>query len=178
MICGGTESPGCAIVFTKFSFLAPVYPVQQGAPKTSRISSVLEFLAVVGPIICLVDCLVIPAACIALPLIGIHSICHGVGDQILTAGILALCAPGLLTRYMQHRKKRVLALAALGFALIFMANLAGVETDGTMHVAVTVIGSLLLIKANSDNKRYSKGCDCHHQHEPVPVAFESEPHKE
>jgi hypothetical protein len=122
---------------------------------------VLEVLAVVGPIICLIDCLVIPIALIVLPLVGINHICHGIGDQLLAFLVLAICAPTLIPSFLKHRQKSVLALMVLGFSLIFFANFAGHAIDETLHLAMSVIGSILLIKAGADNRRFNK-CACRH----------------
>jgi len=143
--------------------------LQQPQKSPSRLRTALEVLAVIGPIICLVDCVVIPLALMILPLVGIRQIYHGVGDQILLFVILAICMPALTLGFLKHRRKSVLALMAMGFGLIFFANLGGHLLDETIHLVVTLVGSVLLIKANLDNKRLSKcGCHSHHKHAAIP----------
>lgn len=128
---------------------------------TGSVRSVLETLSVVGPVICLVDCVVIPLVLALLPLSGIHHIYHGVFDQALAFIVVAICAPVIGTGFFKHRRKRVLILMSLGFGMMFFANFLGHCIDDTLHTVVTVVGSILLIKANLDNKRFSK-CGCHH----------------
>ncbi len=89
------------------------------------LAKALETLAVIGPIICLVDCLVIPIAIAILPLAGMHHVFHGIGDQFLTFLVLAICAPVMLPGFFKHRRKSVLVMMGLGFGLIFFANYAG-----------------------------------------------------
>ncbi len=125
---------------------------------TNRIKSALELLAVIGPIVCLVDCIVIPLVLIVLPLVGIHQIYHGLSDQVIAFIALILCAPSLIPGFLKHRRKRVLTLMAFGFGSIFIANFLGHVIDQSMHLLMTILGSLLLIKANADNRRFSKCC--------------------
>jgi hypothetical protein len=67
----------------------------------SRLKSAFEVLAVVGPIICLVDCIVIPIALLLLPLIGFHNVFHGIGDQVLAFLVLLLCGPSLIPGFLK-----------------------------------------------------------------------------
>lgn len=122
----------------------------------------LEVLAVVAPIICLVDCIVIPLALMLLPLVGVTHVFHGVGDQLLAVLVLLICAPVLIPGFLKHRRKSVLVLMSLGFGLIFFANMAGQAIDEGLHVVLSIAGSIMLIKANFDNKRFSK-CSCRHE---------------
>lgn len=143
---------------------------------TNRIKSALELLAVIGPIVCLVDCIVIPLALMVLPLVGIHQIYHGLSDQALAFVALILCAPSLIPGFLKHRRRRVLTLMAFGFGLIFVANLLGHAIDQSMHLLMTILGSLLLIKANSDNRRFSKCCS-HQKCNQVAIRVDAPPKK-
>ena len=143
----------------------------------SQLKSVLEVLAVVGPIICLIDCIVIPVAVALLPLVGVQHIFHGISDQIITFIVLCICAPALLPGFLKHRKTSVLLLMGLGFGLIFCANFAGHAIDETLHTLITVTGSALLIKANLDNKRFSRGhACCKHELVSLPVQHTGDGH--
>ncbi|MBI1271677.1 MerC family mercury resistance protein [bacterium] len=123
----------------------------------------LEFLSVLAPIICLVDCIVIPAALLLLPMIGIHHVFHGVGDQILSILVLLICCPVLIPGFLAHRNKTVLVLMTVGLVCIFFANWMSHELDHTFHLLLSVAGSVCLIKANLDNKRLRKHT-CNHDH--------------
>ncbi len=132
------------------------------------IKAFLEVLALVAPIICLVDCIVIPIVLAVLPFVGIHHVWHGVSDQLLALIAVGICTPVILPGYFQHRRKSVLFLMAGGFSLIFFANFAGDFIDGTLHSLIAISGSALLIKANFDNKKFSKKCGCHSHHSHAP----------
>lgn len=146
----------------------------QKSERSSAIKSVLEVLSVVAPIICLVDCVVIPIAVAILPLVGLQGVIHGISDQFLALVVLIICAPVLVPGYFQHRRKRVLICMAAGFGLIFFVNFASNLIDLTVHTVLSLIGSSLLIKANWDNKRFSKSCHCHcedHSAVAVPISI-------
>lgn len=128
------------------------------------LTKVLDILAVVAPIICLVDCIVIPVMLAVLPFIGIHQVWHGVSDQLLAMIAFCICTPAILPGYIQHRKPSVLFLMGGGFALIFLANFTGHLVDGVLHTVLAFLGSCMLIKANIENKKYSKKCCCKHEH--------------
>lgn len=100
--------------------------------------------------------------------------CHGLGDKIFAGAVLATCAPDLSSRYLRYREIGVLVLAALGFSLVLLANFAGHAIDGSIHIARTVAGSLLLIKANRDSGRLSSACLCHQEAGGIPIPVETE----
>ncbi len=140
--------------------------VQQTDLKPSKVKTALEVLSVAGPIICLVDCIVIPLILTVLPLIGIRQICHGLSDQLLLLLVLAVCTPTLTAGFLKHKQKSVIVFMALGFAMMFFANFAGHLIDESVHFILTTIGSALLIKANFDNRQFSKSpCCAGHSHE-------------
>ncbi|MBK9140976.1 MAG: MerC domain-containing protein [Candidatus Melainabacteria bacterium] len=130
---------------------------------SAKLEESLAVLSIVAPIICLVDCLVIPAALVLLPAMGFHHVFHGISDQFFAIMVLLICGPVLIPGFLQHRKKRVLFLMALGFASIFLANFLSDRLDETLHLSLSVLGSACLIKANLDNKRLRK-CGCKHGH--------------
>ncbi|MGD9683274.1 MAG: MerC domain-containing protein [Candidatus Obscuribacterales bacterium] len=130
---------------------------------SAKLEESLAVLSIVAPIICLVDCLVIPAALVLLPAMGFHHVFHGIGDQFFAILVLLICGPVLIPGFLQHRKKRVLFLMAIGFASIFLANFLSDRLDETLHLSLSVLGSACLIKANLDNKRLRK-CGCKHEH--------------
>jgi hypothetical protein len=142
--------------------------------RPSRFRAALDFLALIAPIICLVDCVVIPVLLMLLPLMGIHQIYHGVSDQILLLLVLAICTPAVTSGFLKHRNPSVFVLLALGLGLMFFANLAGHVIDDSVHFCLTALGSFFLIKANLSNKQLSKHACCSHNHAhatvPVPIA--------
>ena len=131
---------------------------------TNRLKSALEILSVVGPIICLIDCIVIPVVLMVLPVVGVKQIFHGISDQILLLLVLSICTPTITIGFVGHRKISVLFFMAIGFGLMFLANFGGHTIDEGLHLLITTMGSAFLIKANWDNRKFSKGkcCDQHH----------------
>jgi hypothetical protein len=129
---------------------------------TTRLKTALEVLSVVGPIICLIDCIVIPAVLMVLPLVGIKQIFHGISDQILLLLVLAICTPTITTGFIKHRRVSVMIFMAIGFSLMFFASFAGHVIDESLHLILTSLGSVFLIKANWDNRQFSKGKCCEH----------------
>lgn len=138
----------------------------QEDPRPSKLQSALEVLSIVGPIVCLVDCVVIPVLLMVLPLVGVHQIFHGMGDQLLLLLVLAICTPTITAGFLKHRRKSVMVLMVVGFALMFCANFAGHAIDETLHLALSVLGSTLLIRANIVNRRLQKSSSscCGHHH--------------
>lgn len=131
----------------------------------AKLEAVLEVLSVVGPIICLVDCVAIPVLLTVLPLVGVHQIFHGVGDQLLLLLVLLICAPTITIGFLQHKRKNVMVLMTLGFGLMFCANFAGHLIDETLHFVLTTMGSILLIRANLVNRRLrNTACCSKHSH--------------
>jgi hypothetical protein len=134
--------------------------LQQNGSRSSKVKAALEVLSVVGPIICLIDCVVIPIMIAALPLVGIRQIWHGVSDQLLLLLVLAICTPSLTAGFLKHKRTSVIILMTLGFGLMFFANFAGHLIDQSLHFTLTFIGSVLLVKANFDNRQLSKSPCC------------------
>jgi hypothetical protein len=142
---------------------------QRNSSGPSRLSAALELLSIIGPILCLVDCIVIPILLMLLPLVGIHQIYHGVGDQVLLLLVLAICTPTITLGFLKHKRKSVFVLMTLGFSSMFFANFAGHIIDDSLHFILTTLGSILLIKANFDNRQFSKNRCCAHAHAHVTV---------
>lgn len=118
-----------------------------------------EIFAVLAPIVCLFDCVVLPIAAALLPLFG-HHLLHGVQDQVIALAVLGICGPIILPGFAQHRNMSVLIMFAIGSSLMIFVNFVGVA-DQLFHLGMSLIASCLLIKANLDNKRLL-ACPCHH----------------
>lgn len=140
----------------------------QKTSKNSKLVNTLEILGVLAPVLCLVDCIVVPLALLVLPFVGVTHVMHGMSDQLLTLLMVAICVPAVVPGFLKHRQVRVLALMAAGFGAIFFANIIGGAVDETVHFLLTACGSACLIKSNWDNRRLarvsaSESC-CSHDH--------------
>lgn len=129
----------------------------------THLKSASEFLAIAAPIICLFDCVVLPLLTIFAPFLG-HHMMHGVGDQFLTAMVLALCLPFIIPGVRKHGNKKVLVLFASGACLMFFTSCLGDRIDSVLHITLSTATSALLLRANWLNKRLLS-CSCtHHRH--------------
>lgn len=135
--------------------------------RSVRLKSILNFLAIAAPIICLIDCVVLPVASALLPFIGVSGFAHGINDQVILLIVLAVCLPVIIPGYIKHKSKRVLGLFTFAITLMFFVNFGGVELDHAVHSAIAVVAACFLIRANYENKKLLK-CSCsHHHHHPA-----------
>ena len=118
-----------------------------------RWNTCLEVLSIVAPIICLFDCIVLPAITILLPFVSFKQMMHGVSDQMIAMIVLAICMTAIVPGFLKHRNKRVLVLFASGISLLFFVSFAGERLDHFLHMSMTIAVSFLLIKANLENKK-------------------------
>lgn len=128
-----------------------------------RWKSCLEVLSIVAPIICLFDCIVLPAVTILLPFVSVKQMMHGVSDQMIAMAVLVICMTAIVPGFLKHRNKRVLVLFGSGISLLFFVSFAGERLDQLLHMTMTVAVSFLLIKANLENKKLLS-CSCSHHH--------------
>lgn len=147
------------------------------------LKTVSEFLAVAAPIICLFDCVVLPVLSALLPFIGVQQFVHGISDQFITALVVAICSPVLIPGYFKHKNKSVVFMFSGAICLMLFTNMMGERIDQTLHIALTIATSILLIRSNWLNKQLLKAvspCACSHHKsqthsaEPVPVAVKIE----
>jgi len=142
--------------------------VEVQTKRTGIFKSTLEILAIAGPILCAIHCLILPVVIAVLPFVGLQHLYHGFDEQLLTVFMLAVCIPVLVPGFLKHRKKRVLVMMVAAFALIFLAQYMEHSIDQTMHTVVALFGSALLLKANFDNYRltHQHSHSCGHGHAP------------
>ncbi len=150
-----------------------------GARKNSRWKSVLDFLAVAGPIICLIDCVVLPVASALLPFLGHTDIGHGINDQAIVFLVLAICLPIIVPGYMKHRNNRVLGMFVAAISIMMVVNFSGIELGEVTHGCISLVTAFLLITANRENKKLlSCACSFHgtHEHEHTVAAQPAQAH--
>jgi len=134
-----------------------------GSRKNLRWKKFVEFLAVAGPILCLVDCVVLPVASALLPFVGMTEFGSCINDQQLFFLVLAICGPLIVPGYLKHRNRRVLGMFLSAISLMFFVNFSGVPMDEMGHAVMSLCAAFLLIKANRDNKKLlSCSCSMHH----------------
>ena len=123
----------------------------------------IDVLSIIAPIICLFDCIVLPAMAILLPFVSVKQMMHGISDQMIALIVLGICMTAILPGFLRHRNRRVLILFGSGISLLFFVSFAGERLDQAVHASMTLAVSFLLIKANLENKKLL-ACSCHHHH--------------
>lgn len=139
-----------------------------GSRRKVRWKSVLDFLAVAGPIICLIDCVVLPVASALLPFLGHTDLCNHINDQAIVFLVLAICLPIIIPGYMKHRNNRVLGMFIAAISIMMFVDFSGIEFGEITHGCISIVTAFLLIKANRENKKLlSCACSFHtgHEHE-------------
>ncbi|HMP50721.1 MAG TPA: MerC domain-containing protein, partial [Candidatus Melainabacteria bacterium] len=79
----------------------------------------IDVLSIIAPIICLFDCIVLPAMAILLPFVSVKQMMHGISDQMIALVVLGICMTAILPGFLRHRSRRVLVLFGSGISLLF-----------------------------------------------------------
>jgi hypothetical protein len=124
--------------------------------------SLLDLLSIVGPILCLVDCVVIPLVLVAAPFIGWQQVVAGLNEQAALFLMLAICVPASLPALLRHRNKQVMYLLAAGFGFVFLAGVLAPLTGEWLHASISAVGCFFLIKANRDSRHLESCCSQSH----------------
>ncbi len=129
---------------------------------STRWKKILDFLAVAAPIICLIDCVVLPVVSALLPFVGMEQVSHGlINDQLVFLLVLGICLPIIVPGFLKHKSKRVLGMFSAAILLMAVVNFGGVAIDEGLHMCISLLVAVLLISANRENKRLL-GCGCSH----------------
>lgn len=56
----------------------------------------IDVLSIIAPIICLFDCIVLPAMAILLPFVSVKQMMHGISDQMIALIVLGICMTAIL----------------------------------------------------------------------------------
>jgi hypothetical protein len=108
--------------------------------------------------LCLIHCLLAPLV-LLLPSLGFLQIeewFHGV--LLIAAPLVALLA--FIPGYRRHQNKMVFVWSSAGFVL-FIAAVAFFEHGSILGATVSVLGSLLMIRAHLFNRRLCACCETH-----------------
>ncbi|HET6567802.1 MAG TPA: MerC domain-containing protein [Rhodothermales bacterium] len=106
---------------------------------------------------CMVHCLLLPVALTTLsvwPVMGaVHAWLHPVFALLLVPTTAGAARHG----WRHHRRKDVVALLAVGLAVVLVAGILGHLAPGALvETAITVTGSILLITGHWRNWRFSR----------------------
>lgn len=127
-------------------------------------SEQLDKFAVTASALCLVHCLLVPAALTVIPALG----ATWVADERLHLWLLALVLPSsglaLSLGCRQHRSHAVAGTGLAGLVLLTAAALAaGPLWGGAAERALTVVAATLLAAAHVGNFRLCRQVRCRHE---------------
>lgn len=141
----------------------------------------------IASILCVIDCTVLPLVTIIMPLLGLAAFTpaqmewlHNFGHQVAMYFVIPVGGTAALLNYSSHKKWKLSAPAALGLALIYLANGHGgpilsrlphdlahsLHCGAALHRATNVAGCALLLGSNykSHQATHAHGDCCHHDH--------------
>lgn len=116
--------------------------------------ALIDVLAVVAPIVCIIHCLAVPIVLACLPMVRHSGVLQGFDDKLLAVLMLGLCAVAIAPGFAKHRRKSVLVLMVVGFALVWLSSYVETAWGEVPHLVISILGSVFVIKANLDNRRF------------------------
>lgn len=109
----------------------------------------LDRAAIVISVLCLVQCLLLPVAVVALPFLSLDILSHELLHVIVLGVVLPLSAAAFATGWRRHRRPRMLFPGIAGLVVLIVAAWLG---RGVLGIAgetlVTAAGGMLLIVAH------------------------------
>ncbi len=114
--------------------------------------------------ICLLHCLLTPFALSLFPSLVSYLPGDAWFHRVLAAGIVLLGAAAFVPGYRLHRQRPLLALIALGMALILSVAWCGETLGRTAELGLSLSGSLMLVTAHLLNHSFCRACRrCDHE---------------
>lgn len=128
---------------------------------TTKLSSLLDSLAIALSGLCLVHCLALPALIALFPLLGASLIDHQSFHQIILIGVVPTTTVALGAGYLRHRRLPIALLGLAGIAALAYAAFAlHARHAHDLETWVTVGGGLLLAFAHVLNFRHCRHRRC------------------
>mmetsp|Transcript_3662 Transcript_3662/g.7959 ORF Transcript_3662/g.7959 Transcript_3662/m.7959 type:complete len:217 (-) Transcript_3662:1597-2247(-) len=141
----------------------------------------------IASILCMIDCTVLPAVTLFLPLIGVAASAeqtkwlHDLGHSIALYFVLPVGGLAATMNYLTHNRAQLPALAALGLILIYAANGHGgpilsrlphrfahnLHCGSWLHRVTNLVGCACLLASNYLSRRCAHnhfGESCSHNH--------------
>ncbi len=116
-------------------------------------------LGIWASVLCVVHCLVTPVLLSMSVVFARFMPGEEKTHRTLAVGIAALGAIALFYGFRTHRRRRVLAIMGLGLGFIFFGAFFGDRLPAHGYeVAVTMIGSVLMITAHRMNHTFCRDC--------------------
>jgi MerC mercury resistance protein len=110
---------------------------------------------------CVIHCLLTPVL-ISLSAVSAHFLpSEESAHRVLAVIVAALGVIALVRGFRQHRRRRVIVLAAVGLACIWGTAVWGERlASHTAEVLITLAGSCFMIGAHRLNHTFCQGCRC------------------
>lgn len=157
--------------------------VEEPSTKRGKILEALTKFSNFASMLCVIDCTVLPAVTVLLPLIGLaaspaQSIwLHELGHKVALFFVLPVGSLASSLGYVSHRKKSYLMCAVFGLALIYASNGHGGPIlsliphelghsihAGVLHRPSNILGCAFLLGSNYLSRKLSHGDCCDHSH--------------
>ena len=112
-------------------------------------------LAIALSLVCVVHCLILPIALIAVPaLSGLMALSDEAFHQWMLYAVLPISVFALFIGYLHHRHIHVITIGAVGLVLLIAAVFIGHDVLGEVgEVLLTIIGSILIAIGHFRNHR-------------------------
>lgn len=109
--------------------------------------------------VCLVHCLLTPLALVILPALVPHWMqAEGHGHGFFFLLLLPVAAFAMVSGFRRHRRWSPVIWLGLGVLVVAIATFV---FDGTLEYAVTIAGSLFLLRGHYLNRRCCQTCQSH-----------------
>mmetsp|Transcript_23839 Transcript_23839/g.36773 ORF Transcript_23839/g.36773 Transcript_23839/m.36773 type:complete len:259 (+) Transcript_23839:90-866(+) len=151
--------------------------------KMGQVLEALTKFSNFASMLCVIDCTVLPAVTVLLPLIGLAASpaqsawLHELGHKVAMYFVLPVGSLASSLGYLSHRKLSYLMSAVIGLALIYASNghggpilsLIPHELGHSMHAGVlhrpsNIMGCCFLLGSNYLSRKLSHGDCCDHDH--------------
>ncbi len=132
--------------------------------KPATLSLRADRLGIIASTVCFAHCILTPIV-LSFAAVWVHYLpSEEIFHRVLAVVVAAVGGFAILTGYGRHRRKRVLFLMAGGLICISAGAWWSDRLPSHLaEVAITVIGSCLMITAHLINHTFCKNCVCTHE---------------
>lgn len=121
----------------------------------------LDSLGVVASSLCIIHCLVLPLAVVALPALGPQVIHDDSTHFVLAFFVTMFCLLAIVPGYMRHNDRNVLFVMSIGLSMVLFATfIAGHALGESWEVPLITIGNLLVVGAHLQNRKLLACSSC------------------
>ncbi|CDR97131.1 hypothetical protein, conserved [Babesia bigemina] len=125
------------------------------------------FLLNYAALLCLIDCIVLPALITLFRLLDMFQNFHAYENVVHVVEIACVIPLGLLSVFVNYRKSKRRRYLAQGLCGIVLVVCGHQLVEGWYDTALSLTGCALLVSSNHFASRESGCHNCHHSHLPV-----------